>query len=245
MKDASVMPNKEELCAQLDNKIPYVSDLLSAVAAQLSFKGEKKKKSDGSILCLAEKQPDPIITIMTNNNRGIGQMQCVEQFCVRVLTQTIKYPKWSEDGSILLNPGSTWIEKEIKIVRGFYASIFTTCSHNNMRIGQMHEVTAKYSDVLSEIGAQIIKFAASTRGDLYVLSQTCKQWNDILNKIPNTANPIWKGIARRFYDNDQDFRHLDNIGGTQLGRQLMSTHSHVLALTARTSSGFQSEMTSA
>jgi len=46
-----------------------------------------------------------------------------------------------------------------------------------------------------------------------VLSQTCKLWNDILNKIPKTANPIWNKIVRRFYDryDSQDYRHLESI----------------------------------
>ena len=56
----------------------------------------------------------------------------------------------------------------------------------------------------------IIEFAASTMGDVYVLSQTCKKWNSIINKIPNTANPIWYKIARRFYG-QKVFRRLESI----------------------------------
>ena len=61
-----------------------------------------------------------------------------------------------------------------------------------------------------ETATNIIKFAASTMGDVYVLSLTCKKWNSIINKIPNTANPIWYKIARRFYG-QKVFRRLESI----------------------------------
>jgi hypothetical protein len=51
-----------------------------------------------------------------------------------------------------------------------------------------------------ETAKKIIKFAASTMGDVYVLSLTCTQWNEVINTIPYTAHPIWYKIARRYYD---------------------------------------------
>ncbi len=47
--------------------------------------------------------------------------------------------------------------------------------------------------------------------DFFVLSQTCKKWNEIINKLPNTANMIWYKIARRFYDSHDgwDFKALE------------------------------------
>jgi hypothetical protein len=66
------------------------------------------------------------------------------------------------------------------------------------------------SVICFDANTTIIEFAASTMGDVYVLSQTCKKWNSIINKIPNTANPIWYKIARRFYG-QKVFRRLESI----------------------------------
>ena len=66
------------------------------------------------------------------------------------------------------------------------------------------------SVICFDANTTIIEFAASTMGDVYVLSQTCKKWNSIINKIPNTANPIWCKIARRFYG-QKVFRRLESI----------------------------------
>ncbi len=88
--------------------------------------------------------------------------------------------KNNDNGNVLLNIGTTSIGGENKSV---------ICFDANMTI---------------------IEFAASTMGDVYVLSQTCKKWNSIINKIPNTANPIWCKIARRFYGQNV-FRRLESI----------------------------------
>ena len=88
--------------------------------------------------------------------------------------------KNNDNGNVLLNIGTTSIGGENKSV---------ICFDANMTI---------------------IEFAASTMGDVYVLSQTCKKWNSIINKIPNTANPIWYKIARRFYGQNV-FRRLESI----------------------------------
>ena len=66
------------------------------------------------------------------------------------------------------------------------------------------------SVICFDANTTIIEFAASTMGDVYVLSLTCKKWNSIINKIPNTANPIWCKIARRFYG-QKVFRSLESI----------------------------------
>ena len=43
---------------------------------------------------------------------------------------------------------------------------------------------------------RIMEFAAATMGGVYLLSQTCKQWDKILNQEPDTADPIWHRIAK-------------------------------------------------
>ena len=54
-----------------------------------------------------------------------------------------------------------------------------------------------------------MEFAATTMGEVYLLSQTCKQWDEILNQDPDTADPIWHGIAKRYYGDD--IRHLRRL----------------------------------
>ena len=63
--------------------------------------------------------------------------------------------------------------------------------------------------VESEIQTRIMEFAATTMGELYLLSQTCKQWDEILNQDPDTADPIWHRIAKRYYGDDR--RHLRRL----------------------------------
>ena len=47
-----------------------------------------------------------------------------------------------------------------------------------------------------ELQVRIMEFAATTMGDVYLLSQTCKQWDEILNQDPDTADPIWHRMQR-------------------------------------------------
>jgi hypothetical protein len=63
--------------------------------------------------------------------------------------------------------------------------------------------------VESDIQIRIMEFAATTMGEVYLLSQTCKQWDEILNHDPDTADPIWHRIAKKYYGVDR--RHLRRI----------------------------------
>jgi hypothetical protein len=63
--------------------------------------------------------------------------------------------------------------------------------------------------VESDIQIRIMEFAATTMGKVYLLSQTCKQWDEILNHDPYTAGPIWHRIAKKYYGVDR--RHLQRI----------------------------------
>ena len=57
--------------------------------------------------------------------------------------------------------------------------------------------------VESEIQTRIMEFAATMMGEVYLLSQTCKQWDEILNQDPDRADPIWHRIAKRYYGDDR------------------------------------------
>ena len=63
--------------------------------------------------------------------------------------------------------------------------------------------------VESEIQNRIMEFAAMTMGDVNLLSQTCNQWDEILNQDPNTSDPIWHRIAKQYYGDDR--RHLRHL----------------------------------
>ena len=63
--------------------------------------------------------------------------------------------------------------------------------------------------VESDIQTRIMEFAAMTMGGVYLLSQTCKQWDEILNQDPDTADHIWHRIAKKYYGADR--RHLRRL----------------------------------
>jgi hypothetical protein len=44
--------------------------------------------------------------------------------------------------------------------------------------------------VESDLQISIMEFAATVMGKVYLLSQTCKQWDEKINKDPGTADPI-------------------------------------------------------
>lgn len=63
--------------------------------------------------------------------------------------------------------------------------------------------------VESDLQIRIMEFAATTMGEVYLLSQTCKQWDEILNQDPDTSDPIWHRIAQQYYGDDR--RHLRRL----------------------------------
>jgi hypothetical protein len=68
------------------------------------------------------------------------------------------------------------------------------------------------NSVESEIQTRIMEFAATMMGEAYLFTQTCKQWDEILNQNPDTADPIWHRIAKKYYgDNRRHLRHLEII----------------------------------
>ncbi len=63
-----------------------------------------------------------------------------------------------------------------------------------------------------DLQIRIMEFAATTMGEVYLLSQTCKQWDEILNQDPDTSDPIWHRIAQQYYgDNRRHLRCLETM----------------------------------
>lgn len=120
--------------------------------------------------------------------------------------------KKNDDGNVLINIGTTSIGGEKTNVICFVDG--EKKKHDDgsvlLTIGPTSIDGEKKAVICYDAITKIIEFAASTTGDVYVLSQTCKKWNSIINKIPNTANPIWYKIARRFYGR-QDIRRLESM----------------------------------
>ena len=43
-----------------------------------------------------------------------------------------------------------------------------------------------------------------------MISQTCKQWNKIINENPTTVNPIWRQVAQNYFSHE-DFVDLEHM----------------------------------
>ena len=63
--------------------------------------------------------------------------------------------------------------------------------------------------VESDLQIRIMEFAATMMGEVYLLSQTCKPWDEILNHDLHMADPIWHRIAKEYYGVDR--RHLRHL----------------------------------
>jgi uncharacterized Zn-finger protein len=211
-KDASVMSIREEHCAREDDKKNDLRVFLTT--APSLFGGEMK---------LGERNDAAFMTTLMHGDIGneenqkhhlsVDQVQCAKRFCTRTecggthieLIANVRDVVSINIGHIFPN-----IEEEkhciTKIDGEIDATVIAAVRKSFQEVSdglKSDHSTKSCSEPLciaidDETVTNIIQFVASTMGDVYVLSQTCKQWNEILNKIPNTANPIWYKIARRY-----------------------------------------------
>jgi hypothetical protein len=65
--------------------------------------------------------------------------------------------------------------------------------------------------VKSEIPSLILEYALSALDDVFLISQTCKEWDEIINKNPTTAHPIWQNIAKQYYGGGRHYLHLQQM----------------------------------
>jgi hypothetical protein len=212
-KDALVMTNKEEQCAREDDKNNDVRVLL--ITSPSSLEGEMKT---------GERNDAAIMTTLPNDDIGseenhkhhlpVDQVQCAKRFCAGTECggTHIELPG-NVCGVVGINIGRTLhIEEEKHCItkddREMDATVIAavpTSFEETWDSLKTDHSTKSCSEPLTididyETATNIIEFAASTMRDVYVLSQTCKQWNDMINTILYTAHPIWYKIARRYYD---------------------------------------------
>ena len=223
-KDASVMSIREEHCAREDDKKNDLRVFLTT--APSLFGGEMK---------LGERNDAAFMTTLMHGDIGneenqkhhlsVDQVQCAKRFCTRTecgethieLIANVRDVVSINIGRILPN-----IEEEKHCITKIDGEIDATViaavrkSFQEVSDGLKSDHSTKSCseplciEIDDETVTNIIQFAASTMGDVYVLSQTCKQWNEILNKIPNTANPTWYKIARRYYIG-REFRCIKHV----------------------------------